>query len=101
MIGTRVSSKQQVIRNSKVTPSSNTTIADHDQRRCESGIYPIRGGCYLGELSQYVPELDAASFKDEQLTRHTDLGFRVASAIRLEGLPIVFNISCGTPVFIQ
>jgi len=49
--------------------------------------YPLRGGCYLGDMSEYVPEIDATTFTDEEKTRHTDIGFRIVCAIHADFLP--------------
>ena len=47
---------------------------------------PLRGGGFLDDIARHVPELEQSQIPTGLLTRHTDLGFRIACRIRIEAL---------------
>jgi hypothetical protein len=46
----------------------------------------LRGGGFLDDLNKIRPYLTASMLKDGRITKHTDLGFRIASLLSIKHL---------------
>jgi formylglycine-generating enzyme required for sulfatase activity len=57
------------------------------RRRREATQTGLRGGGYLDDLASIRPTLSAREITDGVDTRHSDLGFRVATSLLLSSLP--------------
>ena len=48
----------------------------------------LRGGSFLDDMEKIRPYLISGSLVEHDQTKHSDLGFRISAAVRLDSLPL-------------